>query len=901
LLAGGLALGFAGLVALWGVQLYGSLQDAYYWTEFPRIRDRSLEAPTPRQTLQNLVAGQFADVPQISLDVKFKHFEQLRAKRDSALADGFLFQAEGDLVPAKIRHGNKTTKVRIRLKGDFTDHLKTDKWSFRVEVRGDDEIFGLRRFSLQSPHTKYYHHEAMYLDHARREGLISVRYFFVDLTLNGDHLGLMAVEEHFSKELLESQGRREGIIVRFDEDDFWESFRRSRHLDQEYYDKGKGARFPRSFNNWKVAWVKPFRAKKVAASPLFTQHSELAIGLLRGLASEKLAPSEVFDVDAIGRFLAVADLWGAWHVLRWHNIRFYLNPVTLKLEPIAFDANTGDGWRREPFAHRQSWLFHFLVTDQAIRRSYTQHVERMLEPQYMSELEEFLVERENAYLSVLHREYPRIPRFDWDTIARKTAYHDVKNSRIFELIPFQQKTIREIEDPPVSSAVYAYLLQEEGETFLEMLNPSYPTVIVDRLTAHEPGLSYPLRELANVPMPVTLARNFNDVMQGVQTPPPRIFRWKLPKTIMERGIRITGTAHFEGQQRHYDFEVRPYSPTLEALPIPRYATLRDVLALHPFLSFDGERFRIEAGTWWVEHPIELPAVLLRRYERGGRRGVEAIHHPGLSVAPGTTLKFAADAFLRVSGPLDLLGEVDQEVVFEAANERWKGVAVLDSPDRSRWQHAVIRDTDFTRRGPWQLPGGVTFYQSDVTIRHSRLENSAAEDALNIIRSKFAIEYSTLSGTRSDALDSDFSLGQLESVSFSEIGGDAVDLSGSSITASSLSFREIRDKAISLGEGSRIEGTSIDIVRAGVGIASKDASRASFRSVRGREIGTALLMVYNKKPEYGRAYLEVRDVSFDDSAALGIAQRGNSLVIDGKQLYAGSLDVEALYASGAMKK
>ena len=126
-------------------------------------------------------------------------------------------------------------------------------------------------------------------------------------------------------------------------------------------------------------------------------------------------------MDAIGRFLAVADLWGAWHVLRWHNIRFYLNPVTLKLEPIVFDANTGDGWRREPFAHRQSWLFHFLVTDQAIRRSYTQHVERMLEPEYMSELEEFLVERENVYLSVLHREYPRIPRFDWDTIARKTG------------------------------------------------------------------------------------------------------------------------------------------------------------------------------------------------------------------------------------------------------------------------------------------------------------------------------------------------------------------------------------------------------------------------------------------------------------------------------------------------
>ena len=72
----------------------------------------------------------------------------------------------------------------------------------------------------------------------------------------------------------------------------------------------------------------------------------------------------------MGRFLAVAEMWGAWHVLRWHNIRFYVNPVTLKLEPIAFDANTGDGWRRSPFVHRQSWYFHYLVTDPAIRESF---------------------------------------------------------------------------------------------------------------------------------------------------------------------------------------------------------------------------------------------------------------------------------------------------------------------------------------------------------------------------------------------------------------------------------------------------------------------------------------------------------------------------------------------------
>jgi hypothetical protein len=273
----------------------------------------------------------------------------------------------------------------------------------------------------------------------------------------------------------------------------------------------------------------------------------------------------------------------------------------------------------------------------------------------------------------------------------------------------------------------------------------------------------------------------------------------------------------------------------------------------------------------------------------------------LTIAAGTTLQFRRDAFLRLSGPLDLAGKVDQPVVLEAAETRWKGIAVLNSPEISHWKHAVIRNTDYTRRGAWQLSGGVTFYQSDVTISHCRLEDSAAEDALNIIRSRFTIDHSTLAGTRSDAFDSDFSSGHLDSVRFERIGGDAVDLSGTSATASDLSFREVRDKAISLGEESEFEGTSIEIERAEVGIASKDASQAVLTAVTGHELGTALLMAYNKKPEYGRASLSVDRVSFDESARLAMAQKGNSILIDGKEMYAESFDVKALYQDEASRK
>ena len=55
----------------------------------------------------------------------------------------FLIQEDGDMVPASVRIGDRTVPVRLRLKGDMLDHLRTDKWSFRIHTRNDEEILGL--------------------------------------------------------------------------------------------------------------------------------------------------------------------------------------------------------------------------------------------------------------------------------------------------------------------------------------------------------------------------------------------------------------------------------------------------------------------------------------------------------------------------------------------------------------------------------------------------------------------------------------------------------------------------------------------------------------------------------------------------------------------------------------
>ena len=55
--------------------------------------------------------------------------------------------------------------------------------------------------------------------------ILSTRYGFTPLIFNNESRGIYAWEEHFDKQLLESRNRREGPILKFSEDAFWQLVR----------------------------------------------------------------------------------------------------------------------------------------------------------------------------------------------------------------------------------------------------------------------------------------------------------------------------------------------------------------------------------------------------------------------------------------------------------------------------------------------------------------------------------------------------------------------------------------------------------------------------------------------------------------------------------------------------
>ena len=90
-------------------------------------------------------------LPTLAIDLKFKYYRQMLEKRDEALKVGILQTTDDDFVPGTISLNNgKKMDIKIRLKGDWTDHLQGKKWSFRIHLKGDDDqILGFRQFSIQ--------------------------------------------------------------------------------------------------------------------------------------------------------------------------------------------------------------------------------------------------------------------------------------------------------------------------------------------------------------------------------------------------------------------------------------------------------------------------------------------------------------------------------------------------------------------------------------------------------------------------------------------------------------------------------------------------------------------------------------------------------------------------------
>ncbi|MCB0338112.1 MAG: hypothetical protein KDD53_00845, partial [Bdellovibrionales bacterium] len=163
----------------------------------------------------NTLRAQFQDSKNLQIDLKHTDLQKLAYLRQRAFQEGFILdEFKQESVDAEISDGETSVKASIGLTGWFLDHLNTDKWSLRVRVRGDNAIFGMKKFNLLHPVTRQGIYEWIAHQFEKYEGLASLPYDFVDVTINGKNNGIYAIESSFDKYVMDKNKLREGFLFR---------------------------------------------------------------------------------------------------------------------------------------------------------------------------------------------------------------------------------------------------------------------------------------------------------------------------------------------------------------------------------------------------------------------------------------------------------------------------------------------------------------------------------------------------------------------------------------------------------------------------------------------------------------------------------------------------------------
>ena len=785
------------------------------------------------RAIVGFVQGQFVQTDKLVIDLDHQDYQTLSYFREQALETGELNTDSQAYVNGTIKLKDNIYNVDIRLKGDRAVHYSDPhRWSFRVEVDDDKSIKGLRVFSLHKPGMRNYINEWVFHKILEREGLLNLRYHFVDVVLNGRNLGTYAMEEHFDKVLVESRQYREGPIVRFSEDAGTELY--TSPIDP--------------FQNSR--WEQP-ENKAIA---------QQAISLLEGFRRGEYTVSEVFDVQQLAQFLAITDLLETHHAAISKSLRFYYNPITSRLTPIGFDGHAGveddifisaelginprGDFLYNDFGEFFRLLFNSESTfDEQFYKKYIQELQRLSEKKYLDEFFSEYQQQISAYQNLIYKDL--LPRKDNVYWFGPDFYQFNK-----QLYYQRQNYIRSILSPQV--AVQGFVKQLDNQSIvIDIANTAKIPVLVTgvEIESQTFPLSEPIRLLAGdrnqplsfitVTFPVSLEELANDSEKAI----------KIIHNPLAIDNQLLATA--------YHFSV---SHSLD----DNSDLLRQPANIRDFSGFSIDELTKTIRT--TEQNLTLTKTL--------------IIPPGYNfeVLPGTSLNLANNALIISYSPVKLLGTENQPITISSVDKTGQGLVVLEAPETSIIKNTTFSNLAFPQTSSWELTGAVTFYESDVDISNTTFVSNQAEDSLNIFRAKFSITNSDFINSTSDAFDGDFVTGVVSNSTFTNITNDAIDVSGSNLELKEIYISQAGDKGISSGESSQVFGSDITIKNSNIGVASKDISFVSLEKiiVSDSQIGLA---AYQKKPEYGPSTLLVNDANIQAVDTQSLQEVGSRIVVN----------------------
>ncbi len=845
--------GLRGLLSQWwaaGLVALAIVAGAFFFGAWAQSHGHTAHAKRAlRQRMRvprNMLHGLRSPPRQFTLNIKHKHVQKLEhERRQTSNTDGLLITTDSDdaFVPGSLTVDGQTYGVKVRNKGNWRDARGGGKWSLRVKLKDGKAVMGMSRFSLHSPATKsdltewFFHRWLAHLD------LVAMRYDFVNVTLNGKDFGLHAIEESFTRRLIEHNQRREGVIVRFDE--YWSFY-------FMFVKKVDTSWLPEMFA---LSAIKGYEGARVQASPALRQQFKAAKNLLESFRRSELTTSEVFDVPKLARLFALTDVFGRDHNLELRNVKFYYNPITAKLEPVGYDQHEPLQRRTGPLVgdYRQMlgdttkliWLDHF-YRDPAFYQAYLDALHAMSRP---GTFDAFVKQVATDYDHALGMLYREDATFDID-------YLGIMRENI-AIIGRKLRPERSID--AFLAATHRGTTGDARGDIAELQLVNIHTLPMHVTSVTFDGLPLPLEGTATWPV--------LEAKAAYAKMPYTTVRVRLPEGATRRKGGLAGGLQVHSRVWGVPHEVlapvRPWSYVNPAFVRSDFMRRRPNHSEFPFVQVDEIHrvIRLLPGRHHLRKSLILPA---------GYR---------VMAAGGVEIDLSNGAMILSRSPVFFAGEPTLPIIIRSSDKTGQGFAVLTAGERSEMSHVRFEDLSNPVQPGWSMPGSVTFHEGDVVIRDCVFARNRSEDGLNLVRSTMLLERLAFIKTKSDAFDCDFCRGELRDSTFLDCGNDGVDVSGSEITLTNVRIDGSGDKAVSAGEDSHMTVRKIRVRRSELALCSKDHSHIDAKGV---DIDTSRVgfAVFMKKAEFGVATMRAADIKTGKMERLYLLETGSQLILDG---------------------
>ena len=833
-----------------------------------------------------------SDLPVLRIYMSDGAINKIDQKRKSVLnmRRPIHISEDGDWVngSAIVEHGTRKekSKITLRLKGDWGGHMDhPKKLSFRIKTRAGGYLFGVKTFSIQHPKTRHYANEPMALKHMRSHDILAPKSQFVDVHINGHSIGVMNMEEHFKKEMLEAQDRRDGPILAMDEGDVWAQ------RDLAYNRTTPHVKSRMNFFPYRDSPIKNYRSAKFERGTIPTNNELRAVSKLRDYFYGNADVRETFDYDLLSKYWVLTNIWGGCHATVWHNRRYYFNPISGLFEPVSFDNNASlknefqfclfnevKLTRNDPrfIAHVREFS-HNLAAELSSKAFQDQFALDAARYQEMLELESFedllptlTVENLQENLEKFTTNFERSLKTQKNRLqTNMSRYGDrVTNMVKNDLGPFAlHLTVNYFPEP-----------DGKGKIEFRSMTPSD----IEILSVYYAGKKKIKANFDMEPFRLLSANKDPSVTS-------------LDVNIPDDQLRQKGDLYVDykylGQEHRKIIPIqhRFFDSGFTETPLK----ILGAIIGEAQINRTTKQIVIKKGTYEFTDSIELP------------RDWKTI------IKPGANISFKNGSLLKLRGPLFVEGKKNKPVRINVESNltykdmgRWGGIFVSSAKTRSKVTHMILEGTGTqnlaNRQGYYGMTGCFSFYNSDVTISHSEFNSAQCEDALNIVKSDFILTNIIIAGARADAFDSDFSVGLVKDSIFKDSGNDGVDVSGTKLELQGLTMTNIGDKAVSVGEKSTLQAKNIDIKGAVLGVASKDLSEAIIEDIRFEGISGTALMTYIKKQEYGPSLINCKKCVFEPGTVISGRQDGTKIIVNGKNDRNGFLTRKQMIDSGLVE-